>query len=483
MLLKPGGRRKYNNVINVLQGMTLVTSANQPGIVSQINSTELAPADSTSIAGGVMVALNELATPRSTPSAALNKMMLVLTDGKDNTAYLNPGDGQYYSLLGGQEHDPNNWFNLVNTNAINPPADIKIYAVGLGKSDEIDTGRLDVLAQTTGAYSGLVNQDLTGEHYFDLEKYFTQVYMDAVDLAVISDPVATIHGGETHRIPFEVLRGDVGGLVVVYDKLGAGRLPYYLETPLGEIIDVTSLPTGFQIRHGITETARFTEFRNPAGEVNRYAGTWNLVVMHQGRLCRDDKKYFTTHYTHATHDQYTSNFGFVSGDCFAYSDPVDYGFSIGVGSNLRMQAYVTPGIVKIGEPIHLTAAIAEAGLPSIDCNVTVTARTPGGAVSHLTLYDDGFHVDGEPDDGEYANDFTATNESGGYEFLFRATGYSRDGEPIIREALRSKYVEGIVPITPPANRTDDDRCCLFIKRLVMIGLVLLVIIILLLLRG
>lgn len=471
---------KYNNVINVLQPMILVTGANQPGMVYQINATELAPTASTAIAGGVMVALNELATPRSTPSATLNKMMLVLTDGKDNTAYLNPGDGQYYSLLGGQEHDPDNWINLINTSAINPPADVKIYAVGLGKTDEIDVGRLGVLAQSTGAYSGIVNQDLSGEHYFDLEKYFTQVYMDAVDLAVISDPVATIHKGETHRIPFDVLRGDVGGLVVVYDKLGLGRLPYYLETPQGEIIDITSLPTGFQVRHGITETARFTEFRNPVGEEDRYAGTWNLVVKHEGQLCREGKEFTTTHVTSA---QYDPQFGFVSGDCFEYADPVDYGFSIGIGSNLRMQAYVTSGVVKTGEPIHLTAVVGEAGLPSVGCNVTVKARAPSGAVSHLTLYDNGLYGEGESDDGEYANYFTATHESGGYEFLFRATGYSRDGEPIIREALRSKYVEGSVPVIPPPNRTDDGRCCRLIQRLIVIGLVFLAIIILLLLRG
>lgn len=108
---------------------------------------------------------------------------------------------------------------------------------------------------------------------------------------------------------------------------------------------------------------------------------------------------------------------------------------------------------------------------------------PSGAVSHLTLYDNGTYGDGEANDGEYANDFTATHESGGYEFMFRATGYSRDGEPIIREALRSKYVEGSVPIIPQPNKTDDDSCCRLIQRLIIVGLVFMVIIILLLLRG
>jgi len=140
---------KYNNWINVLQPMTLVTSANQQGMVNLINSTVLAPDGSTSIAGGVMLALNELATPRSTPSTKLNKMMLVLTDGMDNTAYLNPDDGQYYSLLGGQEQADYWSNNLVNTSAISPPVDVKIYAVGLGNTDMIDVARLGVLAHST----------------------------------------------------------------------------------------------------------------------------------------------------------------------------------------------------------------------------------------------------------------------------------------------------------------------------------------------
>ncbi|MDT8385745.1 MAG: choice-of-anchor D domain-containing protein [Gammaproteobacteria bacterium] len=472
---------KYNNVVNVMQPITLVTTVNQPGIVGQINHTELNPDNSTCIAGGVMVALTQLATPRATPSTSLNKLVLVLTDGKDNTAYLNPADGQYYSLLGGQTRDPNNWFATVNTTALTRPADVKIYAVGIGKTDEIDTGRLSTLAQSTGAYSGIVNQDLTGEHYFDLEKYFTQVFMDAVDLSVIADPVATIHVGETHRIAFEVLRGDVNGLVVVYDKLGLGRLPYYLESPNGEIIDVTAIPAGFQVRHGVTETARFTEFRNPLAEEQRYAGTWHLVIKHEGKLCRDLKDYQNWHVNRlqAEHREHLQ-FGFVFGDCIDYDQPVDYGFSIGIGSNLRMQAYVTPGVVKVGEPIHLSAAVSEAGLPTTGCNVTVQARAPSGATSHLALYDSGYFDDGEVDDGEYANHFYATHESGGYEFLFRATGYSRDGKPIIREALRSKYVEGNQPIIPPENRPEDDRCCRLLVRLLAVGLVLLFIAVLLL---
>lgn len=107
---------------------------------------------------------------------------------------------------------------------------------------------------------------------------------------------------------------------------------------------------------------------------DHYAKTWHLVIKYEGKLCREDKKAATTHTTYHNPTKDNPQFGFVFGGCFEYTDPVDYGFSIGIGSNLRMQAYVTPGVVKIGEPIHLTAMVGEAGLPSIGCNVTVTAQ-------------------------------------------------------------------------------------------------------------
>jgi hypothetical protein len=282
------------------------------------------------------------------------------------------------------------------------------------------------------------------------------------------------------------MRGDVGGLVVVYDKLGLGRLPFYLETPLGEVIDFTAVPPGFQTRYGIVETARFAEFRNPPGEVERYAGTWHLVIKHEGRLCRDGQNYGYWHDDRKprTNSELQLQFGYIGEECFEYDDPVDYGFSIGVGSNLRMQAYVTPGVVHIGEPILLTAVVSEAGLPVRGCNVSVRTRSPSGVESMLTLHDDGVDLDGEMDDGEYANQFTGTHEAGGYQFFFRATGYSRDGEPMVREVMRSKYVEGTQPVYPPENRPKDDECCRSLRWLAIIGLVLLFLIVLLMIfRG
>ena len=60
------------------------------------------------------------------------------------------------------------------------------------------------------------------------------------------------------------------------------------------------------------------------------------------------------------------------------------------------------------------------------------------------------------DDGEYAATFTNTAVAGSYVFTFRATGYSHDKEPVVREAVLSKYVEG--QVKPPPPRCSDDCC-------------------------
>jgi hypothetical protein len=104
------------------------------------------------------------------------------------------------------------------------------------------------------------------------------------------------------------------------------------------------------------------------------------------------------------------------------------------------QPFVTPAPVYVGEPILLTALVSEAGLPVKGCTVTVEATAPGGAVFNLVLPDDGAHEDGEANDGEYARRFTQTFATGIYHFKFRAEGISRDGQKVVREAVRDKPV-------------------------------------------
>ncbi len=438
---------RFSTDATTFLGIGEVTAANQQAKVDAVKDPPLTPNGWTAIAGGVMTAIPEFAAPRAGPAPAqLTKAVVVLTDGLDNTAFKNPADNQYYSLQGNPARDPANPANFIPTHAFVPPAGVKIFAVGLGTGQDIDTSQLAALSSGAGGYYGVVDPTQPATTY-KLMKFYTQIYMDLVDTSVIKDPLNTIQPGQTHTIEFDVLNGDVSAMVVVFD-IGGLRLSFWLETPGGEIIDASFVPAGFQLRSGYTETSRFLDFLLPPGEPKRYAGRWKLIVRHDGKVCRGRP------------NPKRRELGFLPGDCSRSRKPVDYGFAIGVGSNFRLQAYLTPGPVNVGDPIRLTGLPTEAGLPVTGCTVTVDAVSPSGQRwAGIVLKDDGGHDDGDANDGEYGRSFIQTAEAGSYTFTFRATGYSRDGEPVNRETVRSKYVEGT--IKPPSHTGDGvkDNCC------------------------
>jgi archaellum component FlaG (FlaF/FlaG flagellin family) len=437
-----------------------VTSGNQQTMIDAITNPPLAPNGSTAIAAGLMTGIPEFAVPRTgTAPANLTKAVVVLTDGMDNTAFKNPADNQYYSLST-QARDPANLGATIPTNRFTPPAGVKVYAVGLGTGLDVDASQLAYVSSGAGGYWNAVDPTQPAVTY-RLQKYYTQIYMDLFDAATIKDPTNTIAVGQQQVIEFDVLQGDVSAMLVMFDLNGI-RLPFWLESPAGEIIDASFVPAGFQLRSGSTDTSRFLDFVLPWGNPKRYAGRWRLVVRHDGRACRGRP------------NAQAKDLGFVPGDCKRTRKPIDYGFAIGVGSNFRLQAYVSPGVVNVGDPIRLTGAPTEAGLPVTGCSVTVDAVSPSGQTwPGIVLADDGAHDDGDADDGEYARRFTQTAEVGTYTFTFRATGFNRDGEPVHREAVRSKYVTSTVPEPPCHDGSDhhpcSDECCAKVVKLLELG--------------
>jgi hypothetical protein len=442
------GVTRFSTTADNFVTMQDITAATQVTVGDQINATTLAPGGGTAIAAGAMEGLKQFLVPRTGPiPPTLAKAMILLTDGLDNTAYLNPDDGKFYTVQGIEAFNPNPPPTTVPTLSFAPPGDVKVYAVGLGTGQDIDLSQLATLSSGAGGQF-LVADPTKPEVTFQLMKYFTQIYMDMVDFATISDPQYVINPGETQKIQFTLLRGDMGALIVVYDLQGT-RLPFFLESPKGEIIDASMVPPGFQLRSGFTHTARFLDFRLPPGEPDRYAGQWNVIIRHDGQDCRGDPS------------KRSDGLGFRPTECRKTKSPIRYGIAIGAGSNFRLQPYVTPSPVNVGDPILLTGVVTEAGLPITGCTVTVDAVSPAGQTWTLTLLDDGAHQDGGADDGEYAALFTQTAVAGSYVFTFRATGRSRDNEPVVREATLSKYVVGWLKPPPPGGDPGgrDDECC------------------------
>jgi hypothetical protein len=475
------GTSRFNTVPEQVQIITAITSANQAGLVSSFTELNFPPSGGTAIAGGVLNAVNDMNThPRAVLPPQLNKAIVVLTDANDNTPYTNPADGLQYTLLGEN-----------GTHPVGVPADVKLYGVGIG--DAVDTGRLAQLCPTTGGLFLHVH-DFNGLDFFKLEKHFTQIYMATVDLSQISDPTYIIQPNDTHEHGFDVLRGDVTIMVVIYDRDGV-RLPFWLRSPNSEIIELTTVPPGFQIRPGITNTARFIEVRLPQGEPDRYAGQWHVVVRHDGKQCVAPGIPAPAGWTSgqtsagvsfgvaATHVSNHLVFGFTSTDCKQNdTDPVMYGIALGAGSNFRLFPLIDPSVVAVGNPIQLNALVSEFSLPVKGCTVTVEAKAPNGTVTPLTLYDDATHGDGSADDGDYGGRFLYTQQEGMYEFLFRAQGISRDSEPVVREATLSKYVEGRDKLNPPggSGTGTKDECCTMVARWIRILAILLILILIVL---
>ena len=149
---------------------------------------------------------------------------------------------------------------------------------------------------------------------------------------------------------------------------------------------MTSIPAGFQVRPGITNTARFLEVGLPPGEPDRYEGKWNVVVFHDGQACFHQTGNDNPPSTHGLSIDETVkdfSFGFRPGNCREYGDPITYGIAIGAGSNFRMTPFVQPGIIRVGESIALNAVVTEFWLPVLNCTVTVEAEAPDGTITHL----------------------------------------------------------------------------------------------------
>lgn len=434
----------------------------------------LSPNGTTNIAGGIILGEEEFSDPVHPASPSnLRKVMIVLTDGKENRCFQRDGAGPWFSVSGRGANSSPTMFRPdgtpQNTIVLPAPPTIDVYGIGLGETEDIDGLVLDQLTtHSAGYYSGV--EELSGRDYFQLEKVFTQIFMEAVDLAIISDPSYTINPGDKHTHEFDIYPGDLGAMIVIFDH-HAERLPFYLRTPGGEIISGSQLPPGFGLRYRSSATARFVEIGFPDREPKRYAGRWQVVVIHDGRVCTGDINPADKVSTKNKEDEEARGRyakvgapGFVPQKCRETKEPVDYGIAIGAGSNLRLQPFVEPGTKYVGESLQLNAILSEAGLPVRGATVRVTIETPMNEMYTLTLRDDGDSVDGEAEDGDYGGLFTHTESAGNYRLTFRAEGL-QGGLPFRREAQRSKSFYGPRKPADGGGRGSSDECCEKLLRL------------------
>jgi hypothetical protein len=103
-----------------------------------------------------------------------------------------------------------------------------------------------------------------------------------------------------------------------------------------------------------------------------------------------------------------------------------------------------------------------------NASITATIRLPDGTMNYLTLFDDGWHNDGAPNDGLYAAVLANVQQGGMYSISYRATGTNAQGHALQRVATGTFSVSsgnGSVlgdPIYVTVD-TDDDGIADFLE--------------------
>ncbi len=186
---------RYNQNPDVIQPITHVSSTgptSKQALAAMLDPEDdesLQPAGATSIAGGVMTGLDELATPRPDTPANLHRAVVTLTDGKDNRAFHDPDSGLYHSVLGGPQYHPST--GIVDTVPVEWTPGVRGFAIGIGSSENVSIAELQELTTVwNGDYFTV--DSLEGENLFALEKYFLQIFMRMVGSSLVSDPTFVI---------------------------------------------------------------------------------------------------------------------------------------------------------------------------------------------------------------------------------------------------------------------------------------------------
>ena len=170
---------RFGTAPDVVQPM-LPVAGNRAVFEAAVTPANFSPAGATNIAGGIILSEVEQATPPVNPAAPpAKKATIVLTDGLENRCFQVGGSGPWFSITGRDAADgmyrPTGFPQDTDPLAISSA--IKTYAIGLGGPGDVDTAALDALATATGAhYSGV--GELTAADFFQLEKYFTQIFME-----------------------------------------------------------------------------------------------------------------------------------------------------------------------------------------------------------------------------------------------------------------------------------------------------------------
>jgi len=235
------------------------TGALAPLAVSPVASSTLhayalaSPAGSTSIGAGINSAVGLLNAAAASYSESA---LIVVTDGMENTA------------------------PLINDAVGGIPDATRVFSIGVGRPQDVNTSTLQALCGNQGGYLLLTGSLDSSVEAMLLEKYFLRILGNATNLETLLDPEIVLEAGRIERIPFLVTEFDRS-----FDAILLSRerefIGFALEAPDGSLVTPATLE-GFPGNHYKTgNNTVYYRVRLPLPLGNAplvQAGTWHILL-------------------------------------------------------------------------------------------------------------------------------------------------------------------------------------------------------------
>jgi hypothetical protein len=290
----------------------------------------------------------------------------------------------------------------------------RVFSIGFGLPADIDHPLLETLASRTTppAFTGSQFYDVTTPAFdpatWDpataLQAIYKSILIDALGLDGVIDPLDTIAGGRSRSFDVAITEHDhIVSFYLSWKTLDSNRLQMTIRSSDGAVVPIAG--PGIRLHRGETYVILTVnrEFLSLPGKVG--ARSWTFEVSTAGKV----------------------------------SEPFQY--SVIVDSALQMRSSLGRLSPRAGEPLLLTLDLTERGTPLPGAKAFVTASLPfTDKPEMISLFDNGTHGDGVPNDGVYSATFTKTTTPGIYSFRFHAEGKTPTGSKFTRERVTQTFI-------------------------------------------
>lgn len=438
------GLTKYNHTNSTILDLGPIASVRSTAQtrLSEINdSSGIKPYGTTSIGGAMRTASGQFVL---SPDPSHKKVMIVLTDGMENTPPL------INDIINGYDTYPGLFVEYPT---------LLTYSIGLGLPSNMNVDKLQAISNRGAGGFYLVTGNLEGLSLFNLENYYFKIFSDAIGYNMIIDPTFTVGLNQTLEVPIGIITDDREALFFFIGELPEQAYIFELVDPQNKVVTSSSMIGGMSVQVKKLNNWMFFRLKFPPPDVNTdYVGIWKF------RVRIDDPSKWTQELSAMMKAQVKQS------SQFGISGTHRMSITASVGSNYRLAASLLPGVVMVGEPIRIRAALTNAGWPSLQGNISVAITRPDGSVNTERLYDDGLHGDEGSGDGIFGLSYYGTKLRGVYQFTFTSMGITDRGETVTRQAALNHFV-GI-----PKPDPEKPVCipCKLLRTLMAVFLVLLV---------